>query len=121
MYKKAAQLKLRFPFRGLCGVEDLFDLNLAELDQIYVVLKRQAGEMEEGLLRRRTQEDEVLSLRLSIVEDVFQTKQEEADARKAAADRRAQKQRIMEIIASKQDEALMGKSLDELQGMLDEL
>lgn len=121
MYKQAAQSKLRFPYRGQCGVEDLFDLKLADLDQIYVILKREAGEAEEGLLHERTQEDEALALRLSIVKDVFETKKAEIEARKAAADRRAQKARIMEIIADKQDEALKGKSLDELQGMLDAL
>ena len=121
MYKKAAQLGLRYPFRGLCSTEDLFDLGLEELDAIYKTLKKRQGEAGEGLLQERTQEDEVLTLRLSIVEDVFETKQAEIEARKAAADRRAQKARIMEIIAAKQDEALAGKSLDELQGMLDAL
>jgi len=121
MYKHAAQLKLRFPFKGFCQVEDLFDLKLAELDQIYKAMKKQQGEVEDGLLQERTQEDEVLALKLAVVKDVFQTKQAEIDARKAAADRRAQKARIMEIIAAKQDEALAGKSLEELQGMLDAL
>ena len=121
MYKQAAQMKLRFPYRGLCSVEDLFDLNLVDLDQIYIVLKQEAGESGEGLLHEHTKEDDALALRLSIVEDVFQTKQAEIEARKAQADRLARKRRIMEIIANKQDEALMGKSLDELQGMLDEL
>ena len=121
MYKQAAQLKVRFPFRGQIDVEDLFDLGLEDLDAIYKALKKQQGDAEDGLLQERTQEDEVLTLRLSIVEDVFETKQAEIEARKAAADRRAQKARIMEIIAAKQDEALAGKSLDELQGMLDAL
>ncbi len=52
---------------------------------------------------------------------MYNTKQEEADERKAAADRKAQKARIMEIIADKQDEDLKGKSLEDLQEMLDNL
>lgn len=120
MYKEAAQLKLRFPFRGTSSVEDLFDLNLTQLDSLYKALKG-VRKLEEGLLSSPTDEDRILDLQLALVKDVFETKQAESDARKAAAERKAQKERIMEIIATKQDEALLGKSLEELQGMIDEL
>lgn len=121
MYKKAAQLKLRFPFRGLSSVEDLFDLNLDDLDSLYKTLRRQVNQNEEGLLKTRTRADELLALQLDVVQDVFTTKQAEIDAREAAIERRAQKQRIMEIIAAKQDAELEGKSLDDLQAMIDAL
>ena len=121
MYKKAAQRKLRFAYRGQIGVEDLFDLGLEALDSIYKSLKQQRGDGTAGLLEEPTAESETLSLRMEIVKDVFLTKKAEAESRKAAADRRAQKARIMEIIASKQDEALMGKSLDDLTAMLEAL
>jgi hypothetical protein len=121
MYKQVAQLKLRFPYKGQCDVEDLFDLGLADLDRIYKVLKQEQGDAAEGLLQKRTHEDEVLALKLGVVEDVFQTKQAEIEARQAAADRKARKERIMEIIADKQDAALMDKPLEELQEMLDAL
>jgi len=121
MYKKAAQRKLRFAYRGQIGVEDLFDLGLEALDSIYKDLKRQRGDGTAGLLEEPTVESETLSLQMEIVEDVFQTKKAEAEARRVEADRKAQKARIMEIIAGKQDEALMGKSLEELTAMLEAL
>ncbi len=121
MYKKAAQMQLRFQFRGLISVEDLFLLKMEQLDAIYRDLKQEQGDVSVGLMQKRTKEDEILALKLEIVEDVYNTKQEEADERKAAADRKAQKARIMEIIADKQDEDLKGKSLEDLQEMLDNL
>ena len=42
----------------------------------------------------------------------------ENEAAKAAADRRETKNRIMELIAKKQDESLQSKSLEELQAMV---
>lgn len=121
VYKKAAQKKLRFQFRGLVSVEDLFDLGTVDLDAIYRGLKQKQGDASEGLLQKRTKEDVVLALKLEIVEDVFKTKQAEADARKLAADRKARKERILEIMETKQDEALMEKPLEDLEKMLDEL
>jgi len=121
MYKKAAQLKIRFPIQGVASVEDLFDLGLVSLDNVYRVLKNEERRGEDSLLKDDSEEDEVLALQLSIIEDVFQTKQAEIEARKAEADRKVRKHRIMEIIADKQDAELMDKSLDDLQAMIDAL
>ena len=46
--------------------------------------------------------------------------EEKENAEKASAEK-AQKQKIMSIIATKQDEALQNSSIDELKKMLDEL
>ena len=120
MYKKAAQLKLRFPFRGSSTVEDLFDLSLANLDTLYKALKGER-KLEEGLLSSPTDADRLLDLQLEIVKDVFETRQAEIEARKNAAERKARKERLLEIMADKQDEALKGMSLEELQALADEL
>lgn len=121
MYKKAAQMKVRFTFRGQISVEDLFDLTLAQLNTIYKELQQQRGDAVSGLLLEHTAEDDLLALKLEIVRDVFDTKKAESDARKAAAEKRAQKARIMEIIASKKDADLASKSLDDLTKMLEDL
>ena len=58
---------------------------------------------------------------IEIIRHIVAVKQQEAEERLKAKERREQKQRIMEIMADKQDEALKGKSLDELQKILDEM
>ena len=121
MYKKAAQMKLRFVFKGVIAVEDLFDLSMSQLDAIYRSLKQKHGAVSEGLLQESTPEDTVLTLQLKIVEDVFNTKREEMESKKAAADKRAKKERILEIMANKQDAKLQEMSLEELAEMVDSL
>ena len=115
MYKQAAQLGLRFPFRGLSSVEDLFHLNLDDLDDLYIRLKKQERDTTGigGLLDEGDSKDATLALQLDIVKDVFATKKAAIEARQSAAERSARKQRILEIIANKQDAELEGKSLDE--------
>jgi len=48
-------------------------------------------------------------------------KQEEEDLRLRAKEKREQKQKIMEILATKQDESLQNKTEEELKAMLDQL
>jgi hypothetical protein len=52
---------------------------------------------------------------------IIQVRQAENAAEVAASNRRAQKARIMELIAQKQDQDLAGKSLEELTAMVSAL
>ena len=62
-----------------------------------------------------------LSLKFEIVKHVIEVRLAERDASIARAEKQAQKERIKELLAKKQDEALAGKSEEELKKMLDDL
>jgi hypothetical protein len=122
MFEIAARNKLRFPFRGIVSTEDLFDLSPENLDSIFKTLNSQVKQAnEESLLVVRTQEDDTLNTMIEIVKYVVKVKLEEEAARLQARERRLKKQKIMEIVESKQDADLQTKSIDELQSMLNEL
>lgn len=122
LFIKATREKTRFPYKGLATVEDLWDLSMTELDRIYKSLNAQKKQVEEdSLLDTKSTEDEELTMRIEIVKYIFSVKQEEKKAAETARERKEQKQKIMAILASKQDEALHGKSIEELEKMLDEL
>lgn len=122
IYKYAAEHKLRFPFtKGLISTEDLFSLDVKQLDAIYKNLKRQAKtDEEESLLSEEKTADTELAVKIEIVKDIFTDKQKAAEARKNAAEKRARNQKIAAIIAEKEDADLRNKSMDELRGMLEE-
>lgn len=122
IFEYATRNKVRFSFRGLISVEDLWDLSLTNLDAIYKDLKKQSKQSEEeSLLNIKTQEDELLNVQIKIVKYIVSVKLAEKEAREKASAKKAQKQKIMSIIAAKQDEALQNSSIDDLQKMLDEL
>jgi len=122
MFIKASREKMRFPFKGLATVEDLWDLSVTELDKIYKSLNAKAKQaQEESLLEVKTSEDEELAVQIEIIKYIVSVKLEEKKAVEMAKERKEQKQKIMSILASKQDEALQGKSIEELEKMLDEL
>lgn len=122
LFIKATREKMRFPYKGQATVEDLWDLSMSELDKIYKTLNaQQKRAQEESLLDTKSEEDEELAAQIEIVKHIFAVKNEEKKAAETAKERKEQKQKIMAILASKQDEALHGKSIEELEKMLDEL
>lgn len=122
IFEYATRNKVRFSFRGLISVEDLWDLSLTNLDSIYKELNKQSKQSEEeSLLNIKTQEDELLNVQIEIVKHIVSVKLAEKEAREKASAKKEQKQKIMSIMAAKQDEALQNSSIDELQKMLDEL
>jgi len=122
IFEYVTRNKVRFSFRGLISVEDLWDLSLTNLDSIYKQLNKQSKQSEEeSLLNIKTQEDELLNVQIEIVKHIVSVKLAEKEAREKASAKKAQKQKIMSIIAAKQDEALQNSSIDDLKKMLDEL
>ena len=122
MFEYATRNKVRFPFKGLISVEDLWDLSLTNLDSIYKTLNKQVKQSEEeSLLNTKTTVDKELDVQIAVVKHIVAVKLSEQEAREKASAKKAQKQKIMAIIASKQDEALQNSSVEDLQKMLDEL
>ena len=122
IFEYATRNKIRFPFKGMISVEDLWDLSLVNLDSIYKMLNKQVKQSEEeSLLNTKTNVDMELEVQIAIVKHIVSVKLEEQNAREQAAAKKAQKQKIMAIIASKEDEALHNSSVDDLKKMLDEL
>ena len=122
IFEYAVRNKIRFPFKGMISAEDLWDLSLANLDSIYKTLNKQIKQSEEeSLLTTKTNVDTELEVQIAIVKYIVSVKLEEQNAREKAAAKKAQKQKIMSIIATKEDEALQNSSVDDLKKMLEEL
>ena len=122
IFEYAVRNKVRFPFKGMISVEDLWDLSLTNLDSIYKTLNKQVKQSEEeSLLTTKTNVDTELEVQIAIVKYIVSVKLEEQEAREKAAAEKAQKQKIMSIIATKEDEALQNSSVDDLRKMLEEL
>ena len=122
IFEYATRNKLRFDFRGLISVEDLWDLSLTNLDSIYKKLNKEIKQSEEeSLLSTKTNVDVELSTKIEIVKYIFNIKLKEKEARQQAIAKKEQKQKIMAIINSKKDEALQNSSIEDLQRMLDEI
>ena len=122
IFEQATKAKLRFSLKGQLSTEDLWDLRVEDLDSVYRALNSELkAANEDSLLQKPTAASAVLSLKVEIVKRIVTVKLEEQAARQAQVDKAAQKNRILEILAEKQDQGLKGKSEDELKKMLQDL
>lgn len=122
MFETAVRTKMRFPYKGMVSVEDLWDLSVKDLDMVFKSLNSQIKQTkEDSLLDTKTKESETLDAQIEIIKYIVKTRLEEENTRLKAKERREQKQKIMEILASKQDQSLQNKSMEELEAMLKDL
>jgi len=122
IFEVANSKKFRFNFKGLISTEDLFDLSVKDLDTIFKSLNSQLKQTrEESLLDVKTQQDQELDMKIEIVKHIVKVKLEEEAKRLRAREQKEKKQKIMEILANKEDQDLLNKSKEELETMLSEL
>lgn len=122
IFEYAAKNKIRFPYKGLITVEDLFDLSVENLDLIFKTLNSQLKQVkEDSLLNTKTKEDKELDVKIEIVKHIVNEKLEDQKARLQAKERKEQKQKILEILQIKKNEELQKKSPEELIKMLEEM
>lgn len=122
MFEVATRSKMRFPFRGSQSVEELWDLSVQNLDIIFKTLNSEQKQVqEESLLDTKTKENTELEIKIQIVKHIVSVKLEEAASRQKAKEQKEQKQKLLEIIATKENESLQNKSLEELKEMVENI
>ena len=121
IFFNALKNKYRFNYRGVLTTEDLFNLDVKDLDAIYKSLKKfQRESDEESLLQKEKKENKILNDKIAIIRTIVEDKMIQKDKAKKAAQKKAQNQKILEILADKKNEDLKSKSVEELQAMLAE-
>lgn len=124
IFEQAARLKLRFENtgRGELAVENLFDLSLPSLDTLAkTVNKKLKDAEEESFISAKSKANEELTLKLEIVKHIIAVKQQEAELRKAYAQRQAERELLISLKEKKQVEALEGLSVEEIEKRLADL
>lgn len=102
--------------------EDLWDLSVNDLDLIYKKLNKWGKESKtDSLLNVEESSDTELEIQIAIVKYIVAVKLAEKEASEKALVKKEQKQKIMSIIAAKENKELENNSIDDLKKMLDEL
>lgn len=123
LFFNAVKGKYRFPSeRGFLTVEQLFDVDLKTLDKIYGTLCEQKdAKPKKSLLSPREVGDVELDEKIDIVTRVYNYKNALIESRRAAAEKSRDKQKLLDILAKKREEALENLSEEELLKKLQEL
>lgn len=127
VFEKASKQKLRFESnRGMLTVEDLWDLPLKhrsglDLDTLAKGLNRQIKEQEEeSFVVKASSTSTTLKTKFDIVKHIIDVRLAEKEKAEEAAAKKAKKDKIMEVIARKEDQSLENLSVEELKSMLDD-
>ena len=131
IFKKATRMKLRIQTsRGPLAVEQLWDLKLSDLSTIaknlYEEKKKFGTNSEElafleGPVEGKNKDAEIAELSFDIVKDIYTTKMNESKEAVVELEKKKEKNRLLELIQKKKDEALEGKSIEELEAMLNNI
>lgn len=129
IFEYAARNKLRFPsIRGELSVEQLWDVPLRSRDgfDLNVIAKAASKALkdvaEENFVETsKTVEHTRRETAMGVVKHVIDTKLAEEKAAKDRAAKKQEKERLLSILAEKQDGALSALSAEELQRRIAEL
>ena len=129
MFEKASRLKLSFDTnKGQLSVSDLWDLPLSSttgrvnLDDIAIGLNSLVQDVATvSFVKKDSKVDPVNQLKFDIVKHVIEVRLAENEAASKARDKAEQKQKILGLIARRQDEELSNKSVEDLTAMLNSL
>lgn len=130
MFEKATRQQLRFNTKkGLLSVEDLWTLPLktsfnaqVDLDEVAKTVYKELKTSEEiSFVAPVTASNTTAQLKMDIVKHIIAVKLAEKEVAEKAKETKEKKQKILEIIARKQDESLANASIDDLQKMLESL
>ena len=112
----------RFEYKGLINTEDLFDLEMRELDIIYQDLVSEKNDLTaKSLLDTNNEEIDWIQGKIDVVKGVFDYKKAQSDAQSKAAKAKAMKDELNEVIAQKQKDQLADMSIDQLKEIRDSL
>lgn len=115
MFEQASRLKLGFETNiGRLVVDDLWDIKLSDLDALAVGLNNQLKNDSVSFISA-TKPDPKLQLRFDIVKHVIDVRLKEREEAAKLREKAEEKQKILAILARKQDAALEGSSEEELR------
>lgn len=122
LFETATRKKFRFPYRGKISTEDLWDLSVNHLDEIYKSLNKEMKDScEDSLLETPSAENEDLAMKIEIIKHIVGVKKAEKEARITEIERADMRRKIMEVKAQRENEKLVNMSDEDLDKMLEDL
>lgn len=122
MYKQAIFMGITFPTnKGILSISQLPGLNLTDLAISLKALKKALKKNEDSdldFLDDTKTVDKTLELQFEILKDVYLTKRDERNQLQKEQEIKEHNNKIINLIAEKEDESLKGKSIEELKALL---
>lgn len=123
--EKAVLKRMRFSStKGMLSVSQLAELPLQSntnisLDSVAIGIQTQLDSaVSKSFVTESTTANTALKEQLEVVKHVIAYRLAEKEAARNSAEKAAEKQKLLRILASKKDDALEGKSVEEIEAMI---
>lgn len=123
MFDKVTRNKLRFSStKGMLTVEDLWDLSLTTLNDMAKVLnKKLKTDQESDFLDETPKENSDDRLRFDTVLHILEVKKQEKKDREVQLEKKTKKEKLLNLLAEKQDAEFRELSVDQIKEELSKL
>jgi len=120
IFKEASRLNLRIPSsKGELTVENLWQLTIPQLDAMAVKLENEfEASGGKSFVTKKSEKDRIAKLRFDIVLEILTDKVEASEAARTAGDKKQHNEKILAIIARKEEEKLGASTVEELKALL---
>lgn len=120
IFKEAVSKQIRIQSnKGLLNVEQLFTLSINDLNDLAVQLDEQYEKSnKKSFLTKTSAKDKIAKLKFDLVYEILTDKLQEAEELANASAIKEHNNKIISLIAEKQDESLKGKTIKQLEAML---
>jgi len=121
IFEQATKSALRFKAtNGLISTEDLWGLQLTQLDTIAKSLRKELREADDSFIDTKSSNDQ-LELKFEVVKHIIASKIADRDAKNVERDKAARKQQILGVLAQKKSDSLQNMSVEALEAELTKL
>lgn len=122
MFEIATREKYRYQHGGVIGTEDLYDLSLESLDQIFKKLNKKLRESEEeGLLEEKSKSDTKIENKIEIIKYIVKYKKDRINAVEQSIVLRQEEQELIELLNKKNKASREEMTEEEINARLAEI
>lgn len=127
IFERATRTKIRFPSsKGDLSIEQLWDMPLQsrtgfDLDSLAKATAKALREQEDDSFVKPKATNPDLTLRMELVKHIIEVKLAEEAARAERAEKQAKRQKLLEALNAKENEAINSLSADEIRKQLEAL
>jgi len=121
IFAQATRNALRFDLQGNISTEQLWHVNLDNLiayEERLAEIIESYGKSTRRRASRKTKDQTTNELRLAVVTAILDTRIKEQEEEKEAAANKLHNQKIMDLIAAKQEDEMKSMSVEDLQKLL---
>lgn len=116
--EKGTKLKLRFPIKGQCSIEDLWDIDLPLLDEFAMSLETDLEKKQKSYIVKKTVKNPTNKLMFDITVRIIDIRIAEIQKNEQSQENKLLREQAARILANREDSAMEELSDKELKKII---